>query len=169
MRDKIKRSMAVFLAASTVFLAAFGPVPVGADIFRKSLSSGNMETGSEPESETGQTEAPKQEEGLERTEETETGQAPDTLSGNAADAGALGETGTEESREETDVTLSGANLDDVFTLSGNRIEGDLVILAADYDGVRVTVAGSKEVIPEGSSLRVAALSKNRSSCLHCNS
>ncbi len=156
MRDKIKRSMAVFLAASTVLLAAFGPVPVGADIFQKSLSSGNMETGSEPESEAGQTEAPEQE-NLERTEETETGQAPDTLSGNAADAGTLGETGTEENREETDVTLSGANLDDVFTLSGNRIEGDLVILAADYDGVRVIVTGSKEVIPEGSSLRVAAL------------
>ena len=156
MRDKIRRSMAVFLAAVTVLLAAFGPVPVGADIFQGSLSSGNLETDMEPENETKQTEAPKQEGGLERTGETETGRMPDTLSGNAA-AESRGEAGTKESLEGTDATLSGSDLDDAPTLSGNRIEGDLVILAAEYDGVRVTVAGSREMIPEGSSLRVAAL------------
>lgn len=156
MRDKIRRSMAVFLAAVTVLLAAFGPVPVGADIFQGSLSSGNLETDMEPENETKQTEAPKQEGGLERTGETETGRMFDTLSGNAA-AESRGEAGTKESLEGTDATLSGSDLDDAPTLSGNRIEGDLVILAAEYDGVRVTVAGSREMIPEGSSLRVAAL------------
>ena len=61
MRDRIRRSMAVFLAAVTVLLAAFGPVPVGADIFQGSLSTGNLETGMEPENETKQTEAPKKE------------------------------------------------------------------------------------------------------------
>ena len=146
MRDKIKRSMAVFLAAATVLLAAFGPVPVGADIFRGSLSSGNLETGMEL---AGEAEWP---EVLEQTRETETGQVPDTLSGNAATTEAW-----EESRKETVPTLSGANLDGVSTLSGNRIEGDMIILATDYDGVRVTVTGFAEVIPEGSSLRVAAL------------
>ena len=52
--------------------------------------------------------------------------------------------------------MSGANLDDASTLSGNNLE-EMVTLTADYDDVRVIVIGSGKVIPAGCSLEVSEL------------
>lgn len=134
MKSRVKRSGAVFLSVITLSMAIFSSLPVNMTVLAESVSSNNQET-------------------------SDGNGFAGTLSGNSVAEPVIKEDQKEE--PETYITEDKLNNDimseKLSTVSGNQAAEDNVILTAEYQGIKVTVIGSKTVIPKGSTVGVEEL------------